>query len=160
MVGEARSVLRTLAREPRRATRRVLHTGVIARGARRETTSTEQRAKDAGLDMSMQIEPWDKSAKATHDKRVFADLVGLTLYRMPPARDRARPGGPRQDLHERRPVCRDASAQWHNAPSAEFDGQRLGDYFENYLDGECALWDLSREDLRAWRPESSKGRKG
>jgi hypothetical protein len=48
--------------------------------------------------------------------------------------------------------------QWHNEPSAEFDGQRLGDYFENYLDGECAAWGLSREDLGAWRPETrSKG---
>jgi Domain of unknown function (DUF7008) len=44
--------------------------------------------------------------------------------------------------------------QWHNEPSAEYDGQRLGDYFEQYLDGECALHGLSREGLRAWRPVS------
>lgn len=51
--------------------------------------------------------------------------------------------------------------QWHNEPSAEFDGQRLGDFFEGYLDGECALHGLSREDLRAWRPAArSAGKKG
>jgi DNA replication protein DnaC len=44
---------------------------------RRETTSTERRAKDAGLDMSMQIERWDKTAKVTYDKRVFAELMSL-----------------------------------------------------------------------------------
>lgn len=49
--------------------------------------------------------------------------------------------------------------QWHNEPNADFDGQRLGDYFENYLDGECATWGSSREDLRAWRPESGRGKK-
>ena len=45
--------------------------------SRRETTSTERRAKDAGLDMSMQIERWDKTAKVTYDKRVFAELLSL-----------------------------------------------------------------------------------
>lgn len=27
--------------------------------------------------------------------------------------------------------------QWHNEPSAEFGGLRLGDYFETFVDGEC-----------------------
>jgi hypothetical protein len=49
--------------------------------------------------------------------------------------------------------------QWHNEPSAAYDGQRLGDYFEQYLDGEHALHGLSREDLRAWRPVAKSGRK-
>ncbi len=47
--------------------------------------------------------------------------------------------------------------QWHNEPSAEYDGERLGDYFENYLDGQCAELGLTRDALRAWRPEA-KGR--
>ncbi|MDD9942791.1 MAG: hypothetical protein OXU20_17255, partial [Myxococcales bacterium] len=43
--------------------------------------------------------------------------------------------------------------QWHNEPNDDFDGMRLGDYFQDYLDGECALHGLSHADLRAWRPE-------
>ena len=45
--------------------------------SRRESTSTERRAKDAGLDPTMQIECWDKTAKVTYDKRVFAELMSL-----------------------------------------------------------------------------------
>lgn len=45
--------------------------------ARRESTSTERRANAAGLDPSMQIERWDKTAKVTYDKRVFAELMSL-----------------------------------------------------------------------------------
>jgi DNA replication protein DnaC len=45
--------------------------------SRRESTSTERRAKDAGLDPTMQIEHWDKTAKVTYDKRVFAELMSL-----------------------------------------------------------------------------------
>jgi hypothetical protein len=47
--------------------------------------------------------------------------------------------------------------QWHNEPSAEFGGLRLGDYFEGFVEGECHTLGLTREDLRAWRPEA-KGR--
>ncbi|MCP4660405.1 MAG: hypothetical protein GY856_33810, partial [bacterium] len=28
--------------------------------------------------------------------------------------------------------------QWHNEPSEEHYGERLGDYFEGFLEGECA----------------------
>ncbi len=49
--------------------------------------------------------------------------------------------------------------QWHNEPSAEFGGLRLGDYFETFLDGECHALGLTREDLRAWRPaEKTRGK--
>jgi DNA replication protein DnaC len=44
---------------------------------RRESTSTVRRANAAGLDAAMQIERWDKSAKVTYDKRVFAELMSL-----------------------------------------------------------------------------------
>ena len=50
--------------------------------------------------------------------------------------------------------------QWHNEPSAEFDGLRLGDSFEAFLDGECHTLGVTREALRAWRPEEKgKGKK-
>jgi uncharacterized protein DUF7008/Eco57I restriction-modification methylase len=42
--------------------------------------------------------------------------------------------------------------QWHNEPSDEFGGLRMGDYYEQFLDGECRLHGLTHDDLRAWRP--------
>lgn len=49
--------------------------------------------------------------------------------------------------------------QWHNEPSDEFGGLRLGDYFETFLDGECHTLGLTREALRAFRPaEKTRGR--
>lgn len=44
--------------------------------------------------------------------------------------------------------------QWHNEPSQEFEGLRLGDYFQSYLEGECREFGLTVEELRAWRPEA------
>ena len=49
--------------------------------------------------------------------------------------------------------------QWHNEPSTEFDGLRMGDYFEKFLDGECRQHGLTHDDLRAWRPpKKSRGK--
>ena len=45
--------------------------------SRRESTSTERRSKEAGLDPTMQIERWDKTTKVTYDKRVFSELMSL-----------------------------------------------------------------------------------
>jgi hypothetical protein len=47
--------------------------------------------------------------------------------------------------------------QWHNEPSAEFGGLRLGDYFADFVAAECREFDLSIEQVRAWRPVK-KGR--
>jgi hypothetical protein len=47
--------------------------------------------------------------------------------------------------------------QWHNEPSAEFGGLKMGEYFEQFLDGECRQHALTHDDLRAWRPPK-KGR--
>jgi DNA replication protein DnaC len=44
---------------------------------RRESTSTERRATVAALEPTMRIDHWDKSAKVTYDKRVFAELMSL-----------------------------------------------------------------------------------
>ncbi|MCE9575764.1 MAG: BREX-2 system adenine-specific DNA-methyltransferase PglX [Deltaproteobacteria bacterium] len=41
--------------------------------------------------------------------------------------------------------------RWYNDPDPEL-GERMGDFFELYLDSECAVLGLSRDDLRAWRP--------
>jgi DNA replication protein DnaC len=45
--------------------------------ARRENTSTDRRAKEAGLDPKMRIELWDTTAKVTYEKRVYAELMSL-----------------------------------------------------------------------------------
>ncbi len=42
--------------------------------------------------------------------------------------------------------------QWHNEPNAEFDGLRLGDYFEGFLQGQMRELGLTEDDLRAFRP--------
>lgn len=49
--------------------------------------------------------------------------------------------------------------QWHNEPSEEFGGLRMGDYYEQFLDGECRRHGLTHDDLRAWRP-AKKARGG
>jgi hypothetical protein len=46
--------------------------------------------------------------------------------------------------------------QWHNEPSEDYGGLRLGDYFETFLDGECHALGLTREALRAWRPPEKR----
>lgn len=47
--------------------------------------------------------------------------------------------------------------QWHNEPSASFGGQRLGDYFAQYVESEARENGLTLDDLRAWRP-AAKGK--
>ncbi len=48
--------------------------------------------------------------------------------------------------------------QWHNEPSEEA-GDGLGNYFEGFLDGECAALGVTRDQLKAWRPVG-KGKGG
>ena len=45
--------------------------------------------------------------------------------------------------------------QWHAEPDPEYGGQRPGDYFEQFVDAECQMLRLTREDLVAWRPTSA-----
>ena len=50
--------------------------------------------------------------------------------------------------------------QWHNEPNAAFGGQRLGDYFAQYVESEARELGLTLDDLRAWRPVAKgRGRK-
>ncbi|HQP38341.1 MAG TPA: ATP-binding protein, partial [Polyangiaceae bacterium] len=41
--------------------------------ARRDSTATDNRAREAGLDPAMRLELWDKTAKVTFDKRLLAE---------------------------------------------------------------------------------------
>ncbi|HPV77503.1 MAG TPA: ATP-binding protein [Gemmatimonadaceae bacterium] len=45
--------------------------------ARRDSTATDNRAREAGLDPAMRLELWDNTAKVTFDKRLLAELVSL-----------------------------------------------------------------------------------
>ena len=45
--------------------------------ARRDSTAADNRARDAGLDSSMRLELWDKTAKVSFDKRMLAELASL-----------------------------------------------------------------------------------
>jgi DNA replication protein DnaC len=45
--------------------------------ARRDTTASNNRAREAGLEPSMRLELWDKTAKVTLDKRMLAELTSL-----------------------------------------------------------------------------------
>ena len=45
--------------------------------ARRDSTAADARAREAGLDPSMRLELWDKTAKVALDKRLLAELASL-----------------------------------------------------------------------------------
>ncbi len=46
--------------------------------------------------------------------------------------------------------------QWHNEPSDDYAGMRLGDFFEGFLEGELRAHSLTRDDLRSHRPTPKK----
>lgn len=49
--------------------------------------------------------------------------------------------------------------QWHNDPSEAYGGQRLGDFFRDFVSGEAHALGCSTADLEAWRPpEATRGR--
>jgi hypothetical protein len=49
--------------------------------SRRQSAAAQLRAFEAGLDPSMQLELWDKTAKVTFDKRMLAELASLRFSR-------------------------------------------------------------------------------
>jgi hypothetical protein len=42
--------------------------------------------------------------------------------------------------------------QWHNEPNASFDGLRMGDYFEGFVNEEARALGKTLDEIRAWRP--------
>jgi hypothetical protein len=44
--------------------------------------------------------------------------------------------------------------QWHNEINTEY-GQRMGDYFEGFVDEEARALGLTREAIQAWTPPAS-----
>jgi hypothetical protein len=46
--------------------------------------------------------------------------------------------------------------QWHNEPSAQFGGLRLGDYFADFVAAQCVELGVTLEQVRGWRPETAR----
>ncbi|WP_163782745.1 BREX-2 system adenine-specific DNA-methyltransferase PglX [Myxococcus vastator] len=42
--------------------------------------------------------------------------------------------------------------QWHNEPNPDFNGERLGDYYAQFVKEEARSLGLTLDDLRNWRP--------
>ena len=50
--------------------------------------------------------------------------------------------------------------QWHNEPDPNFGGQRVGDMFRDYVEGQLHELGVSRQDLQDWRPPEKPKKKG
>jgi hypothetical protein len=46
--------------------------------------------------------------------------------------------------------------QWHNDPNPQMGNARAGEFFEAFVQSECATFELTTKDLKAWRPAKSK----
>ena len=42
--------------------------------------------------------------------------------------------------------------QWHNDPDPAFDGMRMGDYFEGFIQDEARQMGKTLAEIRAWQP--------
>ena len=42
--------------------------------------------------------------------------------------------------------------QWHNEPNANFDGLRMGDYFEGFVNEEARNLGKTLSEIKAWVP--------
>jgi hypothetical protein len=49
--------------------------------------------------------------------------------------------------------------QWHNDIDPEFN-QRMGDFFEGFLQGQLQQYGLTREDLKRWTPPATSRARG
>jgi hypothetical protein len=50
--------------------------------------------------------------------------------------------------------------QWHNEPDAGFDGMRMGDYFEGFINEEARQLDKTLAEIKAWTPPARVTRRG
>ena len=49
--------------------------------------------------------------------------------------------------------------QWHNEPDAAFDGLRMGDYFEGFINEEARQLGKTVPEIKAWQPPKRGGRR-
>jgi len=50
--------------------------------------------------------------------------------------------------------------QWHNEPDSNFDGMRMGDYFDGFVNEESRQLNKTIPEIKAWTPPASSGRRG
>ncbi len=50
--------------------------------------------------------------------------------------------------------------QWHNEPDATFDGLRMGDYFEGFVNDEAKQLGKTIPEIKAWEPPARTGGRG
>ncbi len=50
--------------------------------------------------------------------------------------------------------------QWHNEPDAAFDGMRMGDYFEGFINEEARQLGKTVPEIKAWLPPERTGGRG
>jgi len=50
-------------------------------------------------------------------------------------------------------------AQWHNEPNAKFDGLRMGDYFESFVNEEARNLGKTLAEIKAWVPPKKVAKK-
>jgi hypothetical protein len=49
--------------------------------------------------------------------------------------------------------------QWHNEPDATFNGMRMGDYFEGFVQEEARQMGKTLEEIKAWQPPAQQRRR-
>jgi len=49
--------------------------------------------------------------------------------------------------------------QWHNGPNANFDGLRMGDYFESFVNEEARNLGRTLAEIKAWVPPKKVAKK-
>ena len=49
--------------------------------------------------------------------------------------------------------------QWHNEPEAQFDGMRMGDYFEGFVQEEARQLGKTLDEIKAWQPPALRSRR-
>lgn len=49
--------------------------------------------------------------------------------------------------------------QWHNEPNAAYEGLRMGDYFEGFIQEEARQLGKTQDEIKAWQPPARTGRR-
>ncbi|MFN9420220.1 MAG: DUF7008 domain-containing protein, partial [Pirellula sp.] len=50
-------------------------------------------------------------------------------------------------------------AQWHNEPNANFDGLRMGDYFDGFVNEEARNMGKTLQEIKDWVPPKKVAKK-
>jgi hypothetical protein len=50
--------------------------------------------------------------------------------------------------------------QWHNDPDVAFDGLRMGEYFEGFINEEARQLGKTIDEVKSWVPTRTAGARG